>query len=52
MNEQLLKIRTLGELKSAGYETMPVRIEMRNNLLDRLRSKEQSCRESSVTRRR
>ncbi|MGA6973577.1 MAG: hypothetical protein WBY93_18265 [Candidatus Binatus sp.] len=41
MNEQLLKIRTLGELKSAGYETMPVRMEMRKNLLDRLRTKEQ-----------
>ena len=41
MNEKLLKIRTLGELKSAGYQTMPVRMEMRKNLLDRLRSKEQ-----------
>src|SRR5882757_7909608 len=40
MNEKLLNIRTLGELKSAGYETMPVRIEMRKNLLDRLRSKQ------------
>src|SRR5271166_3215210 len=41
MNEKLLKIRTLGELKSAGYLTMPVRMEMRKNLLERLRSKEQ-----------
>ncbi len=41
MNEKLLKIRTLGELKRAGYQTMPVRMEMRKNLLDRLRSKEQ-----------
>src|SRR6202158_5860811 len=41
MNEKLLKIRTLGELKSAGYQTMPVRMEMRKNLLERLRSKEQ-----------
>src|SRR5208283_2989344 len=41
MNERLLKIRTLGELKSAGYQTMPVRMEMRKNLLERLRSKEQ-----------
>src|SRR5208283_1902757 len=41
MNEGLLKIRTLGELKSAGYQTMPVRMEMRKNLLERLRSKEQ-----------
>src|SRR5260370_40656607 len=41
MNEKLLTIRTLGELKSAGYQTMPVRMEMRKNLLERLRSKEQ-----------
>jgi magnesium chelatase subunit I len=41
MNEKLLKIRTLGELKSAGYQTMPVRMEMRKNLLDRLRNKDQ-----------
>src|SRR4029077_16845380 len=41
MNEKLLTIRTLGELKSAGYATMPVRMEMRKNLLERLRSKEQ-----------
>src|ERR1700684_2408114 len=41
MNEKLLKIRTLGELKSAGYLTMPVRMEMRKNLRERLRSKEQ-----------
>src|SRR5580693_6854375 len=41
MNEKLLKIQTLGELKSAGYLTMPVRMEMRKNLLERLRSKEQ-----------
>ncbi len=41
MNEKLLKIRTLGELKSAGYQTVPVRMEMRKNLLERLRSKEQ-----------
>ncbi len=41
MDQRLLKIRTLGELKRAGYQTMPVRMEMRNNLLERLRSKEQ-----------
>jgi magnesium chelatase subunit I len=41
MSEKLLKIRTLGELKRAGYQTMPVRMEMRKNLLERLRSKEQ-----------
>ena len=41
MDEKLLNIRTLGELKSAGYQTLPVRMEMRKNLLARLRSKEQ-----------
>jgi magnesium chelatase subunit I len=40
MNQELLKLRTLGELKRAGYQTQPVRIEMRNNLVDRLRRKE------------
>jgi hypothetical protein len=29
MDEKLLTIRTLGELKSAGYEVLPVRMEMR-----------------------
>ena len=41
MNQKLLNIRTLGELKRAGYQALPVRMEMRNNLLARLRSKEQ-----------
>src|SRR5216684_1014799 len=41
MDEKLLTIRTLGELKSAGYEVLPVRMEMRKNLLARLRSNEQ-----------
>ncbi len=41
MDEKLLNIRTLGELKSAGYQTLPVRMEMRRNLLASLRSKEQ-----------
>src|SRR5260370_962595 len=36
MNDKLLKIRTLRELKTAGYQTMPVRMEMRKNLLERL----------------
>ena len=53
MNQNLLKIRTLGELKSAGYKIMPVRIEMRNNLLERLRSKRaHHARASSATTRR
>jgi len=40
MDQSLLKLRTLGELKRAGHRTKPVRIEMRDNLLDRLRRKE------------
>ena len=33
----LLSLHTLGELRRAGYKTKPVRIEMRDNLLGRLR---------------
>ncbi|HUN57436.1 MAG TPA: sigma 54-interacting transcriptional regulator [Candidatus Binataceae bacterium] len=40
MDQSLLKLNTLGELKRAGYRPKPVRIEMRDNLLDRLRRKE------------
>ncbi|HEX4210078.1 MAG TPA: sigma 54-interacting transcriptional regulator [Candidatus Binataceae bacterium] len=40
MDQSLLKLTTLGELKRAGYRPKPVRIEMRDNLLDRLRRKE------------
>ncbi len=40
MDQSLLKLRTLGDLKRAGYRTKPVRIEMRDNLLGRLRNKE------------
>ncbi|MGC1342083.1 MAG: sigma 54-interacting transcriptional regulator, partial [Candidatus Binataceae bacterium] len=40
MDQTLTKIRTLGGLRSAGYETLPVRMEMRRNLLVRLRAKE------------
>jgi magnesium chelatase subunit I len=40
MNHDLLKLQTLGELRRAGYQTLPVRLEMRENLLSRLRSKE------------
>lgn len=38
MNDDLLKLQTLGELRRAGYQTLPVRLEMRQNLLTRLRS--------------
>jgi magnesium chelatase subunit I len=40
MDQSLLKLRTLGDLKRAGYRTKAVRIEMRDNLLGRLRRKE------------
>src|ERR1700735_3976724 len=40
MNQNLLNLHTFGELKSAGYKVKPVRIEMRDNLLVRLRNKE------------
>ena len=40
MDQSLLQIRTVGELKRAGYQVEPVRIEMRNNLLRLLRNKE------------
>lgn len=40
MDQTLTNIRTLGGLRSAGYETLPVRMEMRRNLLARLRAKE------------
>ena len=32
MKQDLLKIRTLGELRAAGVEVLPVRLEMRRNL--------------------
>ena len=38
MNQTFSHIHTLGELKNAGYQTLPVRAEMRKNLLDRLRT--------------
>src|ERR1700758_1634026 len=40
MNHDLVKLQTLGELRRAGYQTLPVRLEMRQNLLVRLRAKE------------
>ena len=39
MDESLVKIRTVGELRNAGYKVEPVRLEMRNNLLRLLRDK-------------
>jgi magnesium chelatase subunit I len=40
MNHDLVKLQTLAELRRAGYETLPVRLEMRRNMLARLRAKE------------
>jgi magnesium chelatase subunit I len=40
MDERLLQIRTVGELKHAGYQVRPVRIEMRENLLTLMRAKQ------------
>src|SRR5215469_579734 len=40
MDEKLLKLRNLGELRGAAYETKPVRLEMRANMLERLRAKQ------------
>src|SRR5216684_2814493 len=40
MDQGLLALGTLRELKRAGYQTKPVRLEMRDNLLRRLRDRE------------
>src|SRR5580658_2613244 len=40
MDQNLLNLRTFGDLKNAGYKIKPVRIEMRDNLLVLLRNKE------------
>ena len=40
MDQSLLALHTLRELKRAGYQTKPVRLEMRDNLLERLRDRQ------------
>jgi magnesium chelatase subunit I len=40
MNHDLLKLQTLGDLRHAGFQSLPVRLEMRRNLLARLRAKQ------------
>jgi magnesium chelatase subunit I len=40
MDESLLQIRTVGELKRTGYQVLPVRIEMRESMLALLRGKQ------------
>ena len=32
--------RNLGELRQSGYQALPVREEMRNNLIDKIRAEE------------
>lgn len=38
--EKLLKIKTLGELKSSGYKTRSIKEELRENLIIKLKAKE------------
>ncbi len=40
MDQKLLAIHTVGELRRAGYKTSPVRVEMRDNLVRKLRERE------------
>jgi magnesium chelatase subunit I len=39
-SSNLLKIKTLGELKAAGYQPRSIKQELRDNLIDRIRNKE------------
>ncbi len=41
MNDKLLQIKTVGELKEAGYRVLPVKEEMRRNLLRKLAAGEE-----------
>ena len=38
--EKLLDIKTLGELKSAGYHSVSIKSELRNNLILKLKKRE------------
>ncbi|MBF6559666.1 MAG: sigma 54-interacting transcriptional regulator [Candidatus Binataceae bacterium] len=40
MDQTLLQLRTIGDLKRAGHRVKPVRLEMRDNLLERLRNRQ------------
>src|SRR5438552_17166243 len=40
MFDQLIKIKTLGALKASGYQSLPVKEELRKNLIAKLRSRE------------
>ena len=37
-SEQLLNIKTLGELRQAGYQPKDIKTELRDNLIKRIRS--------------
>ncbi|MCY7359430.1 MAG: magnesium chelatase, partial [Rudanella sp.] len=39
-SKELLAIKTLGELKSAGYQTRTIKQELRDNLIQKIRAKE------------
>ena len=39
--KQLTGIKTLGELKKSGYGTLPIKEELRNNLIEKLKNKEE-----------
>lgn len=39
-SDQLTRIKTLGELKAAGYQSKSVKDELRDNLIDKLKKKE------------
>lgn len=40
MSKDLTRIKTLGELKSSGYKVLPVKDELRKNLINKLRRRE------------
>jgi magnesium chelatase subunit I len=37
--QQLLKIKTIGELKAAGYRPKSIKQELRDNLIEKIRNK-------------
>src|SRR5215210_7521696 len=39
-SEKLIKLKSFGELKASGYRSKPVHEELRDNLVQKLRSKE------------
>jgi len=38
--DHLIKLKTLAELKASGYQSLPIKEEMRKNLIEKLRSKQ------------